>query len=216
MLSPLAGPALKSSLSGNTWKFDVFFKSGGETVSNVAILLHFTYYVKYTVKTQFKAIVPIFVNAQSGGSISEALLTGQMRIQQDAPLEIGDGLADTLYNLNFTEEMLKYSPAEIFDTFTARNNTLKYDYKAIVMPFGDNQNTHIEIELQIPEYETVLYIPGFFEGLKNVWVQFFALMVPIYIMLYMCLLGYGIETRSFPTVLKNDLPKDESKMYLYN
>ena len=198
------------------FQFKFSFRSGASDVSSIAMLLHFTYYADGAPNVHFKAAMPVFISSPSGASISKAILSGQMRIEQRSALQVGDGLADTLYNHNFTEELIKYSPNNIFERFTSRNTTIKYDHTSIVQSFGDPTTTEVEMDVLIPGYESILYRPGFVESLKVAWVQYWALLIPLYVLLYLCLLGNDIEAEVFPTVSVNDLPKDPTKAYLYS
>lgn len=189
----------------NDFEFDLAFKTGGSQVTNIAILMHFTYYVEDTVSTKFKGIVPIFISSPSGTSISRATLSGQLQLQQKIPLEVGGGIADTQYNFNFTEEMAKFSLEDMYNRFTDRNSSLSYDHTTLVMPYGESDSTHIHIEMNIPEYADVLYYPGFLESIKLAWVQYYAILVPVYVLLFLGLFGTSIESEIFPTVMINDI-----------
>lgn len=198
------------------FQFEFSFNPNGQDVSSISMLLHFTYFIENAVNVKFQAALPIFISSPSGSSISNAKLSGQLRIKQRSTLIPGNGIADTLYNKNFTEELGKFSPYEIFERYTNRNSTLEYDYKSIVQPFGDSTSTVVSIDVLIPAYETILYSPGFVESLKYAWIQYIAILFPVYLFLYYCLLGKGVEAEIFQTIAVNDLPKDPSKSYLYS
>lgn len=186
------------------FQFNFAFKSGGSSVTSIAIFLHFTYFVEQTLDTSIKGIVPIFISSPSGSSISKAYLSGQLLLDQKVPLNIGDGLDGTLYNYNFTEEMESYSIEKIYTRFTNRNSTFTYDHTATILPFGDSDTTEVQINMNIPDYAPILYYPGFLECLKLAWVQYFALLVPAYLILFLGLFATSIETGIFSTVTTND------------
>ncbi|CAI2376700.1 unnamed protein product [Moneuplotes crassus] len=189
------------------YKFDLSFLTNAESVNSLTILLHFKYYIENGVNSQFKGIVPIIISSPSGKSIGEASMVGELRIRQDEPIEKLNGIPETLYNLNFTEEILKYSPEQIIDRYTSRNQTLNYVHTARVNSFNKISlldTTTISIEMGIPNFAKTLYTPGALETLKIAWIQYFAILVPIYLLLYIGLFARTIETYVFDSVMTND------------
>lgn len=176
---PLDGPVFKSAEFNpaddrvyRAFQFNFAFQSGGQDVSSIAMLLHFTCFIDEAPNVHFKTAMPVFISAPAGSSISRATLSGQARVKQRSALAIGGGLAETLYNYNFTEEIARFSPDTIFERFSSRNSTLEYDYTSIVQPFGDSTTTEVQLTVLVPKFESVLYTPGFVESLKIAWVQY--------------------------------------------
>lgn len=186
------------------FQFDLSFKTGGGAVSSIVIMLHFTYFIENVIYTTIEGMVPVFITSPSGSSISRAQLTGQIKLDQKAGLIIGNDYVNTLYNYNFTEEVSKYSIGSIYERYTDRNITFEYDHTALVMPYGESDTTHIKLEMNVPEYTDILYYPGYFESLKLAWVQYYALLVPIYLLLFIGLVGKTVESDVFPTVMTKD------------
>lgn len=187
------------------YQFDFSFKTGGSSVSSIMILLHFKYYVYNTVNAQFKGIVPIFISSTAGSSITDAYLIGELKIDQGVPLKIMNGVPDTMYNLNFTEQLLNLSSSETFMRYKNRNQTLNFDHKAIVNSFGSSDTTTVHIEMKIPKYSPALYVPGFVQSLKIAWIQYYAILFPIYLLLLVGLFGTSITSSVFDSITTNDI-----------
>lgn len=187
------------------FEFDFSFKTGGSSVSSIMILLHFKYFVYNTVKTQFKGIVPIFISSAAGSSITDAYLIGELKINQDDPLEISNGIPDTMYNYNFTEQLTNLSSSDTFMKYTSRNQTLNFDHKATVNSFGSSATTTVHIEMKIPKYSPALYVPSLIQALKIAWIQYYPVLFPIYLLLLVGLFGTSITSSVFDTIATNDI-----------
>ena len=197
------------------FKFEFSFKAGGATIKSISILLHFTYYIENTVMTQFKGVVPIYITSSAAG-ITDAYVTGKLGLNQQNPLDIGSGISNTLYNYNFTIEASKYGINDIFERYTNRNKTIDYDYKTTIRAYGDSDTTTVTIRMSVPNYDLVIYYPSYLESIKLAWIQYLPILAIVYLLLYLCLFGYGVKSSAFSTVRINNMPKDETKTWLVN
>ena len=172
------GPMFKSIAIDNDnnrvfdeFQFEFAFKTGGAKIKNIAILLHFTYYIENTVMMQFKGAVPVYITSSAAG-ISNAYVTGKLGLYQQNPIQISTGISDTQYNYNFTIEASKYSINDIFTRFTNRNKTIDYDYKTNIRAYGDPDTTTVNIRMFVPGYDLTVYYPGYLESIKLAWIQY--------------------------------------------
>lgn len=62
----------------------------------------------------------------------------------------------------------------------------------------------INIEMNIPKLQRVLYIQSVFEAIKYAWMQYFYIFLPIYIILYL-IYKFIIESNIFYSHAKSDL-----------
>lgn len=186
------------------FEFDLSFKTGGSSVTSIAIFMHFTFFIQQAVDTKLKAIVPIFIQPGAGSSISSAVLVGQLRLDQRTPFSVGNGIDDTMYNYNFTQRLQQHSTSNVYNWYTNRNYTLNFDHSALVMPYGNSDTTSIRIEMNVPQYGSVIYTPGFLQSLKLAWVQYFALLFPIYLIIFVGLFGTSVKSGIFETVETSD------------
>ena len=193
------------------FQFDFSFRTNSQSVNSILILLHFKYYIENRVDSEFKGVVPIFISNPSQASISQASVIGDLSIRQNQPIEMLNGISETLYNLNFTEQVQKFSTDELYEKYMGRNQTINYDYTTTVNSFVESttlgsilETTTIHIEMGVPKYAPTLYSPIVLEMIKVAWIQYFALLVPIYIFIYLLLFGISVETSVFDTIMTKD------------
>lgn len=61
------------------------------------------------------------------------------------------------------------------------------------------------MQLKIPNNQLLIYIPSVLQVLKFAWVQYIAVLIPVWILLVHFLLGYLVKSRVFETVQKSEL-----------
>lgn len=71
------------------------------------------------------------------------------------------------------------------------------------------------MKIGIPTREQIKYVPSVLETMKYAWIQYLALFIPIFIVLYYGLLGFTLRAQIFETTVIDDLPKDKKKNYLF-
>jgi len=58
---------------------------------------------------------------------------------------------------------------------------------------------------KVPKLQEILYIPSVLEVLKQAWVQYIYVLIPVYLLLYVTLFGYVIENKVLTTVERSEL-----------
>ena len=103
---------------------------------------------------------------------------------------------------------IKYKETSPFDLlyyynkYKSNNYTLKYNYERY--DENINSNTVIELEMNVPKLQKVLYIESVYEALKYAWMQYFYIFLPIYILLYI-LFKFIIQNNIFYSNTKSNL-----------
>ena len=113
-----------------------------------------------------------------------------------------------LYLFNFNYFVFKYKiklkifVKKYYNKYKNLNYTLKYNYEKIEKK--SDGNLIINIEINIPKLQRVLYIQSVFEAIKYAWMQYFYIFLPIYIALYI-LFKFIIQNNIFYSHSKSDL-----------
>ena len=99
-----------------------------------------------------------------------------------------------------------YSPFDLlyyFNKYKNFNYTLKYIYEKIEENSSD-EKWRINIVMNIPKLQRVLYIQSIYEAIKYGFMQYFYIFLPIYILLYV-IYKFVIESNIFYSHAKSDL-----------
>mmetsp|Transcript_32339 Transcript_32339/g.23884 ORF Transcript_32339/g.23884 Transcript_32339/m.23884 type:complete len:94 (-) Transcript_32339:12-293(-) len=79
-----------------------------------------------------------------------------------------------------------------------------YDYEIFTKHgTADNSLITVEVVMIIPAFQSILYTPLVFEVLKFAWIQYFALFVLVYFILYWGFWGFVVKNRVFDCVEVN-------------
>eukprot|EP01016_Furgasonia_blochmanni_P045872 TRINITY_DN6529_c0_g1_i2.p1 TRINITY_DN6529_c0_g1~~TRINITY_DN6529_c0_g1_i2.p1 ORF type:complete len:233 (-),score=28.53 TRINITY_DN6529_c0_g1_i2:179-877(-) len=192
-------------------KFDSFvgqvtFYTTTTQLRNCKIFLFFDYGLRGTTKMQMQSFVMVDINSVSG--ISHAIIDGQILFQQKNPL-ISSSITRRDYNTSIFEDsnIVNFNLADLIQAMHARNESLKADYQTIVIPGNGGSNlVTIDIKLEIPVNQAVIYVPNILENLKFSWIQYLSLLIPsLYVVRH--ILRFAFRNRIFAAREKTNLPK---------
>lgn len=164
-----------------------------EKIKSLHILFYLQYYIGGDINAQFKTLCYVELNAPTGGSIGGTIMKGPLELKQKSPIATGT-IKRSLYATTLEDDYLNYGIQGLLDLYNARNQTTVFDAAPLVHPYGLNTETKIELNLQIPTSQRVLYYASGFQVFKNAWVQYFTLLVPIYYLLYVLIYGYIVKS----------------------
>jgi len=131
---------------------------------------------------------------------------GKLELKQESPISSGT-IAKTLYYTDiFKNSTSPFDFIGIYKDFNQRNLTTAYNYDKLVMPFRSNRETELEIEITIPSYQEVVFLAPLLTTLKFAWIQYFCILIPTAIIIYLILL-FIFRYQIFESSVINDLPK---------
>lgn len=131
---------------------------------------------------------------------------GILELKQKSPISSGT-IAKTLYYTDiFKNSTSPFDFIGIYKDFTQRNLTTVYNPDKLVMPYRSNRETELDIEITIPSYQEVVYLAPLLTTLKFAWIQYFSILVPTAVIIYLILL-FIFRYQIFESSVINDLPK---------
>lgn len=166
---------------------------------NVAVGLE--YQLNETTKIAMKSGFFTSFNTPSGAGQIHAI--GDLVLSQKFPIPV------------HSERKYLYDSASIFDllvasTFTAaqrsynaRNETLDYRKAVLITPSALDEVT-IDLTLHVPTHQEVAYDPSMQETLKNAWLQYLYLLLPVYFVVYEVVMWALVRYKVVATVVRED------------
>lgn len=64
------------------------------------------------------------------------------------------------------------------------NFTTTYDHKTKVIPYSSSRDTEIDLIVKIPEEQQIILQAPYLYQLKQAWIQYFSVLVPVVIVIY--------------------------------
>eukprot|EP00826_Nyctotherus_ovalis_P065767 TRINITY_DN9677_c0_g5_i1.p1 TRINITY_DN9677_c0_g5~~TRINITY_DN9677_c0_g5_i1.p1 ORF type:complete len:182 (-),score=35.21 TRINITY_DN9677_c0_g5_i1:130-675(-) len=114
---------------------------------------------------------------------SEIKIEGDLMLNQRTPVYPSYKQRE-LYANEGIFQVLERSYLEAFELCYNRNHTLHYDFTQTVTALGGSGQVAVEINIRIPPLQPILYQQTLFEVLKQAWVQYVGLFVPVYVLVY--------------------------------
>lgn len=191
-------------------KFEInvnFFDNPG-SLQQIYLILFFKLEFKEVIYEEMESGVIIDINSLNG--ISEAKVFGSLQFHQLHPIYSG-GIPRLTYNYpGYYDENNQplLSTTQIMENNLKRNETIQAKYRSVIVPGYNSANEYINIEvsLDVPKYQEIVYIPSISQIMKFAWTQYLSQFLVLYLF-FRYWLKYFYENKIFSTLEKHDLPK---------
>ena len=173
---------------------------------NIDIKLMFFLNYRLTKEVKLLMTPMIYIDIPILNGAKEINLSGDLELVQKSPI-VSTIVTSQIYNKKkplVVDEKL-YSPLDLLNLYNEYKNmnyTLKYNYEKIEKK--SDGKLIINIEMNIPKLQRIFYIQSVFEAIKYAWMQYFYIVLPIYIILYV-IYKFIMESNIFYSHVKSDL-----------
>jgi hypothetical protein len=188
-------------------KFDfriAFNKEPSEEIKNIKILFLFNYSLSENVKGNM--ITPASINIDTPHGAGYIRINGDLNLYQKAPLTKNTFEQydySNVFGSDYTEQK-EYD--EILKEFSERNVSTIFEYDRFVAPLRSRSTVQIDITVNIPSFQKILYSTPQLTKFKFFWVQLMAIFIPCYI-IFDIILVFLFKNKIFPCSITSDLPK---------
>ena len=183
-----------------------------ENLLNIKMMFFFDYYLLKKSRFYTESMMYLDIDANNANSI---ILNGELKLKQKSPIaqiSIPKILKDK-YLFGVDRES-PYDMLALYNKYSNRNVTTKFEGDLFLSPKLNNDNNKVEIILNvyIPKIQDVLYYASFGETIKEAWIQYIYIFIPIYFLVHF-ILGFIIRNRVFPCSVQSDIEGDDQDIY---
>ena len=183
-----------------------------ENLLNIKMMFFFDYYLLKKSRFYTESMMYLDIDANNANSI---ILNGELKLKQKSPIaqmSIPKILKDK-YLFGVDRES-PYDMLALYNKYSNRNVTTKFEGDLFLSPKSNNDNSKVEIILNvyIPKIQDVLYYASFGETIKEAWIQYIYIFIPIYFLVHF-ILGFIIRNRVFPCSVQSDIEGDDQDIY---
>ena len=162
-----------------------------ENLLNIKMMFFFDYYLLKKSRFYTESMMYLDIDANNANSI---ILNGELKLKQKSPIaqmSIPKILKDK-YLFGVDRES-PYDMLALYNKYSNRNVTTKFEGDLFLSPKSNNDNNKVEIILNvyIPKIQDVLYYASFGETIKEAWIQYIYIFIPIYFLVHF-ILGFII------------------------
>ena len=193
----------------DTFKFHIAFQTeDSRNIRNIKIALFFNYELKVKAEGNFFANCLIDIDTPIGASYVK--INGYLNLKQKAPISTMTFVSRN--NIPNPDILLyqdnPYSFDEIIDLYYNKNINIStvFDYEKFVIPQRNIKACVIDIEVNIPSFQKILYKQPSMTKFKFFFVQFMAILIP-FLIIGKLLLYYMFKNRICASNFTSDLPK---------
>ena len=204
----------------DTFKFKINFPVNNvKTITNIKLYLFFKYSLNTNIQGSIeRTLCEVDINTPLG--VSYVKINGDLVLKQKFPLS-----SSTFSVGNYKENILNVSETYADNTTTYLKNDVTdfnieskkeyfynrdvytvFDYSKVVIPYKNRDVVQIELTVNIPSFQAIMWEIPIAAKIKFAWVQFMALFIPVYVILRL-IQFYIFKNRIFPSVPVSDLPK---------
>ena len=204
----------------DTFKFKINFPVNNvKTITNIKLYLFFKYSLNTNIQGSIeRTLCEVDINTPLG--VSYVKINGDLVLKQKFPLS-----SSTFSVGNYKENILNVSETYADNTTTYLKNDVTdfnieskkeyfynrdvytvFDYSKVVIPYKNRDVVQIELTVNIPSFQAIMWEIPIAAKIKFAWVQFMAIFIPVYVILRL-IQFYIFKNRIFPSVPVSDLPK---------
>ncbi len=187
------------------------------TLKNIKMMFFFDYYL--IKKARFYTESMMYLDIDTPNGENRLILNGELKLKQKSPIAqmslprvIKD---DYLFGI---DRESPYDMLALYNKYSSKNITTKFEGDIFLSRYNvennGNGNNKVDITLNvyIPKSQDVLYYASFAETIKEAWIQYIYLFIPIYFLIHF-ILGFILRNRVFPCSVQSDIEGDVQDIY---
>lgn len=176
------------------------FNMNQSSLRNFKIGMFLDYGLNNKVKFLSKDMIFLDVNTPFGIESFQSI--GNINLYQKEPIHHGGISKISYYQSVVGVDYTEFDINHVYLNMKSRNISIDYDYEYFIT-FPDDEEIsdsskneiNIDITMNIPYRQKVLYIPSLLYTFKNAWVQYFSIFIPVWFFfryLFMFLIHMGV------------------------
>ena len=181
-----------------------FNKESSHEIKNIKILLFFQY--KLTQNVIGTMITPAAIDIDTPNGAGYIKINGDLNLYQKAPLTKNTFEQYDYSNVFGSDYTQQREYDEILKEFSERNVSTIFEYDRFVAPLRSRSTVQIDITVNIPSFQKILYSTPQLTKFKFFWIQLIAVFIPCYI-IFDIILVFLFKNKIFPCSITSDLPK---------
>ena len=165
---------------------------------NIKLFLFYDYYLFEKVKLKMNSMTYIDIDCPFDNSCSKIVANGDLILNQKSPIKVSSIPLGIYY---VTEDLLKVDLGES-----------RYDIFYTPGKKDEEENFSIELEMNVPKLQEIMYYDSIYGTLKNTFVQYIFISVFVFYVLWY-LLDFILRNRVFYCSIYGDIEADDAINY---
>ena len=195
------------------FKFKISFipDNDARSINNLRLIFLFKYELKANIVGKMDTAAFIDINTPLGASYIK--VNGNLNLKQKSPID-----RTTFYNEFYYENVLdsdnykeKINFYDVQNEYYSRNFSTFYDYETFIEPMKNPNVVKLDIDINVPSFQKILYKTPLFTKIKFFWVQYAAVFIPVGCIMYF-IMQFVFRNHIVNTVNSNDIGIEKKKI----
>lgn len=193
------------------FKFKITFKEDAKNLRNIKLVFLFKYELGKQIVGRMNTVAMVDIDTPLGASYIK--VDGDLKLKQKAPIDITSFYNEIEYENIFgpEEEIKDYTFKEIAEEYYSRDFSTTFDYDTYIVPMQNPKIVKLEVNINIPVFQKILYRTSIFAKVKFFWCQYVAVLIPVAGIFYF-IMQFVFRNQIVTTINSNDIGVKKKKI----
>ena len=192
------------------YKITFFTDNNVTALKNLRLIFLFKYEFKENIVGKMNTAAFVDIDTPLGGSYIK--VNGNLNLRQKSPIDRTTFYDEDYYENIFEKSIYeKVNFYEVQNEYYERNFSTVYDYDTYIEPLRNPKIVKMDIDINVPSFQKILYKTPLFTKIKFFWVQYFAVFIPIGCIIYF-IIQFVFRNHIVSTINSNDIEIQKKKI----
>ena len=193
------------------FKFKISFITDEKTksINNIRLIFLFKYEFKVNIVGKMDTAAFIDIDTPLGASYIK--VNGNLNLKQKSPIDRTTFYDEIYYENIFNNSNEKINFYEAQSEYYSRNFSTYYDYETYIEPLRNPRIVKMDIDINVPGFQKILFTTPLFTKIKFFWVQYLAVFIPIGCIMYF-IMQFVFRNHIVSTINSNDIGLEKKKI----
>jgi len=173
--------------------------------------LIFLFKYEFKVNIVGKMDTAAFIDIDTPLGASYIKVNGNLKLKQKSPIDRTTFYDEIYYENIFNNSNEKINFYEAQSEYYSRNFSTYYDYETYIEPLRNPRIVKMDIDINVPSFQKILFTTPLFTKIKFFWVQYLAVFIPIGCIMYF-IMQFVFRNHIVSTINSNDIGLEKKKI----
>ena len=193
------------------FKFKITFQENVENLRNIKLVFLFRYELGKQIVGRMNTVALVDIDTPLGASYIK--VDGDLKFKQKVPIDKTSFYNEYEYENKFDieKEIKDYDFKDIAEEYYSRDFSTIYEYDTYIVPMQNPEIVKLEVNINIPVFQEILYRTSIFAKIKFFWCQYVAILIPVAGIFYF-IMQFVFRNQIVTTINSNDIGAKKQKI----
>ena len=194
------------------FRFKITFQEENvEKLKNIKLIFLFRYELGKQIVGRMNTVAMVDIDTPLGASYIK--VDGDLKLKQKVPIDKISFYNEYEYENKFDneKEIKDYDFNDIAEEYYSRDFSTIYEYDTYIVPMQNPNVVKLEVNINIPAFQEILYRTSTFAKIKFFWCQYMAILIPVAGVFYF-IMQFVFRNQIVTTINSNDIGAKKQKI----